>query len=75
MKQLVPAFLIAIAFDPARKAAIRSIGWMILFGAIGFSVYAFLPIRSAKEPPLNWGQPTTVEKFTRTIPGDLNFNR
>lgn len=40
--------------------------WALLF-FIGFSIYAYLPLRSRAEPPLNWGQPTTVERFFRTL--------
>ncbi len=34
---------------------------------LGLSIYAFLPMRAAKAPPINWGNPTTAERFVRTI--------
>ncbi len=35
----------------------------VALAALGRSVYAFLPIRSACEPPLDWGNPETLHAF------------
>ncbi len=51
------------AWAPA-FAGVTVMGGLFL---LGLSVYLVLPIRSMKQPPLNWGQPTTVHKLTRTI--------
>lgn len=40
----------------------------LLFG-IGVSVYLFLPIRASQQPPLLWGNPTTLEQFLWHISG------
>ncbi|MCG3203701.1 MAG: hypothetical protein KCHDKBKB_00373 [Elusimicrobia bacterium] len=46
---------------------LRTVGlWVFLF-LLGLSIYLTLPIRSSSEPPLNWGQPTTIEKLSRTF--------
>lgn len=37
------------------------------FFVVGFSVYAFLPIRSLKNPPIDWSNPETLENFIRVI--------
>jgi len=50
-----------------RESIPRCLPLGILFGLLGFSVNLMLPIRSSKEPPLNWGQPTTLHRFYRTL--------
>ena len=43
--------------------------WMVaafLF-FLGFSIYLYLPLRSAKNPVLNWGQPTSWQRFTHVL--------
>jgi len=39
------------------------IGRMVPPFLIGFSVYAYLPIRAAQSPALNWGNPVTLERM------------
>lgn len=46
---------------------VRRLPWVLAFGLLGFSIYTVLPVRAVKDPPLNWGKPATVEKFTRTL--------
>jgi hypothetical protein len=41
----------------------------IALGALGASAYAFLPIRSAQGPLLDWGAPHTWEAFWRHVTG------
>lgn len=38
-----------------------------LFLVAGLSVYLFLPIRSLHNPPMDWGNPETWEKFWRVL--------
>lgn len=33
----------------------------------GLLIYAYLPIRALADPPLNWGNPSTFEKFMITV--------
>lgn len=49
------------------RAPLQPVLCTAFFFFIGFSVYLFLPVRSQKEPPLNWGSPTTASKLARTI--------
>ena len=35
----------------------------LAFFALGLSVYFYLPVRSAQDPLLNWGNPHTLERF------------
>ncbi len=64
-----PAVLVYYVWNglPLKEQLSRDVGRAVVFFALGVSIYLVLPIRSAKEPPLNWGQPTTVAKFTRTV--------
>ncbi len=68
---LIPS-LIAFAWFYRSRFGTKSVGTKSLFLCagfflLGFSIYLALPIRSAKEPPLNWGHPTTVSNLYRTI--------
>ncbi len=42
---------------------LSSLGFFLL----GFSIYAFLPIRSRINPPLDWSNPENLENFIRVI--------
>ncbi len=44
-------------FKPVRLLA------MILLFALGLSVYAYLPLRSRFNPPIDWGNPETLQNF------------
>jgi len=39
----------------------------LAFFAVGFSVYAYLPLRSFKNPALDWGNPETLHNLWRVI--------
>ena len=34
---------------------------------LGLSIYAYLPVRAAKTPQLNWGNPVNVTNFIRDV--------
>jgi hypothetical protein len=70
--------LLALAFAPAFLylilIALPSIGFKpAIFGVLGllfiagFSVYFYLPIRSALEPAINWGRPDLLSSFWTAI--------
>lgn len=40
---------------------------MALCGLLGFSIYAVLPVRAHKQPPLNWGNPSSMSRLVRTV--------
>lgn len=48
---------------PARMAACWGAGLLLA----GVMCYAFLPIRSWKDPPLDWGDPTSLARFSRVL--------
>ncbi|MBI4389797.1 MAG: hypothetical protein HY580_06410 [Nitrospinae bacterium] len=45
----------------------RHLGVCVLFFLIGFSVYAYLPVRSHAEPSFDWGNPETPAGFLYQI--------
>ncbi|MBN2117205.1 MAG: DUF2723 domain-containing protein [Anaerolineales bacterium] len=45
--------------QPRFPSSLRRIGWM---GA-GLLVYLTLPLRALREPPINWGNPVTLDGF------------
>lgn len=55
-------------FGISRQAWRRLLG-MVPPAFVGLSVYAFLPIRAASRPPLNWGDPSSWEAFWRHVAG------
>lgn len=62
---LVPALLVVVVRRPApgwRRAALRVVG----FVALGLVVWAYLPLRAARDPLVNWGDPRTPARFVWT---------
>lgn len=49
------------------RARPRLAGWLLAFAAVGFSIYAYLPIRAAASPPLDWGHPVDAGRFSRAL--------
>jgi hypothetical protein len=41
----------------------------LLLGIAGGFIYAYLPVRAAKNPPLNWGDPSTAKNFLWMVRG------
>lgn len=62
----VPVFLLYWFIQTKGKMK-RALAGAVIFGLLGYSIYLILPLRSSREPPLNWGRPTTVHKLYRTI--------
>ena len=67
---LAPAFLF-LYFSVFRgsRQGVRLILTLIPPFLLGLSVYLFLPIRSAENPILNWGHPSTLERFLWHVSG------
>ncbi|MBI4396908.1 MAG: DUF2723 domain-containing protein [Elusimicrobia bacterium] len=45
----------------------KTIGLLLISFLLGFSLYAFLPLRSKQNPPLDWGNPETTSGLLRTL--------
>ncbi|MBI5427126.1 MAG: DUF2723 domain-containing protein [Nitrospinae bacterium] len=56
-------------FDKGGKIMplVRHLGICVLFFLVGFSVYAYLPVRSHAEPSFDWGNPETAAGFLYQI--------
>lgn len=62
----VPAALSAAGPERASRARLASaLALACLFGALGLGLYLFLPLRSARRPPLDWDHPTTAARLWR----------
>ena len=53
-----------------RLAALAAVGF-----AAGCAVYVYLPIAAALDPPINWGAPTTPERFWAVVSGEIYRSR
>lgn len=49
------------------KIKIKNISIFLLFFFLGFSIYAFLPIRAKKQPYFNWGNAYNLKNLYRVI--------
>ncbi|MBI5883921.1 MAG: DUF2723 domain-containing protein [Elusimicrobia bacterium] len=52
---------------PALRKAAAGIGTAALLACCGMACYLYLPIRSSADPPLDWGDPTNLERFMRVL--------
>jgi len=50
-----------------RTLKFHHIGPLVIFFALGLSVYGYIPIRASALPPLNTGYPATTKTFLREI--------
>ncbi len=41
----------------------RRLAWAALWAFVGLSVYAYLPLAAWRSPPLNWGDPRTLQRL------------
>ncbi len=49
------------------KQLLSTAGAGVLAGLAGLSVYAYLPVRSANFPSMDWGHPTTLARFLSQV--------
>ena len=72
----VPAMTaVLLAGRRTERAALR-LGALAAGGfAAGCMVYAYLPIASALDPPINWGAPSTPERFWSVVSGEIYHPR
>lgn len=66
---VVPALLLGAwkGARPAPRQALRGLMILAAFGLLGLSVYAYLPIRAAHSPPLDWGHPVDWQSFLHVL--------
>ena len=65
--------LVIIAWWRARTTtSVRRATWLPLIAfVIGLSVYWLIPLRAASQPPINWGDATTPDRFFALISAEL----
>ncbi len=59
---LIPAFSILL-WRPLAESALRERLLSALFLLLGLTPYLYLPLRSAHNPPLDWGNPETISQL------------
>ncbi len=62
---LAPAFIVFILWN--RKVNLKLVATMFLLFMIPFSLYLYLPIASAFDPAIDWGNPETFGNFIDLI--------
>jgi hypothetical protein len=60
---LFPALLLCTPIAVRRARSLWPIPIAALFGLLALSVYAYLPVRAAQNPPANLGVPVTLERM------------
>ncbi len=60
------AYILILKFR-GRIFAPRLLGGMLAFSFLGLLVYAYLPIRSMANPPIDWGNPENLSNFIWVI--------
>ncbi|PCI38583.1 MAG: hypothetical protein COB53_04520, partial [Elusimicrobia bacterium] len=64
---LPPIILAAWLEQPSFSRARGAAAWFLGFGLLGLSVYAYVPIRAAVGPPLNWGNAVDIPRFIHLL--------
>jgi hypothetical protein len=67
---MLPAVLITLIVTLRRGLAWKFIFAEAVFGMIGLLIYLYLPIRAHAYPPINWGNPQTLDGFLWVITGN-----
>jgi hypothetical protein len=61
---IAPSLMIAIF---ARQLSLNLFLRSVVFGLVGLSIYAYLPLRALNHPALNTGDPSTLKRFIYQI--------
>jgi len=64
---VAPAYAALYALFPSPARFARTTLLATAFAFLGLTIFLVLPIRSSKNPPLDWGHPTTAARLYRTI--------
>ena len=64
-----------LAPRPHSQKAWRPVALAALGTVVGCAVYVYLPIAAALDPPINWGAPTTLERFWAVVSGEIYRSR
>lgn len=71
-----PALAVILLADGWRQRMARRLAAHAAAGvAAGCTVYMYLPIAGSLDPPINWGDPTTPERFWSVVSGEIYRSR
>ena len=56
-------------FEERLKLLIKPLLQCTLAGLLGLMIYAYMPVRASASPPMNWGNPSSVENFVWSVRG------
>ncbi|HTP07655.1 MAG TPA: DUF2723 domain-containing protein, partial [Anaerolineae bacterium] len=62
---LTPLLIVAWWRHPRRSL------WPILALLLGLSLYALIPLRAVQQPPINWGNATSLDRFIALITAEM----
>jgi hypothetical protein len=69
---LGPALALLLLLSPrGLPGRVRHLALIVVAFLLGLSVYAILPLRASHHPPVNWGDPRTVDRFLWLVTGRL----
>lgn len=72
----MPAIAAVLLAERRTERAALRLGALAAGGfAAGCMVYAYLPIASAFDPPINWGAPSTADRFWSVVSGEIYRSR
>jgi hypothetical protein len=66
---LVPSVAVVLFSRPRGRPSARGLARALLFAAVGLSLYVYLPIRAAEDPPLLWARVDSFGALVRHISG------
>ncbi len=67
---LVPPLALFL-WQERRHLSLALLGAVALSLLLGLSIYLYLPLRAAQNPPLNWGNPQTLRQFLWVVSAAL----
>lgn len=62
-------FLVPLTFIPESRRNASSPTRKLLWLSMGLLLYLTLPLRASSDPPVNWGDPVTLERFWWLVSG------
>jgi len=62
-----PALVVLFISRTPSEERIKKLSWAASFFFLGFSVYLYLWVRANGHPFLNWGDPSTLERFWNSL--------
>jgi hypothetical protein len=68
---MAPAILMFLVFPNIGRLNITGLLVCALLFSLGLSIYLYLPVRASTAPPVNWGNPQSIERMIWMITGKM----